>query len=199
MSPATGAPPPATPEWAGALPGGSQGRRWPPTPPTSTSPHDHHHMEIHSPLCTLEWIEWCARYVQTPSWWEELTKIPSHADHKEFAQKVCASFEVPKACNWVKRWTTTTCSYQHTPPLESTISCHPRMRVSVPRTSSLPSCNIPSPMQGLCSIGSRWCIPQSPANQLPGKECTGAPVGNGAAHHFHRRRCLCDHGAVKIE
>ena len=38
-----------------------------------------------------------------PSWWEELTKIPSHADHKEFAQKVCTSFKVPKACSWVKK------------------------------------------------------------------------------------------------
>ena len=35
-------------------------------------------------------------------WWKELTMIPSHKDYKDFAQKVCASFEVPKACNQAK-------------------------------------------------------------------------------------------------
>ena len=39
--------------------------------------------------------------------------------------------------------------------------------------------------------------PSPQAISLPGEECTGAPVGNGAPHHFHRRRCLCDHGLPK--
>ena len=52
---------------------------------------------------TSDWIEWHARYVQMLSWWEELTKIPSHVDHQEFTQKVHISFEVPKICNWVKK------------------------------------------------------------------------------------------------
>ena len=56
-----------------------------------------------STLHASDWIEWHTRYVQMPSWWEELTKIPCHADHQEFAQKVCASFEVPKAYNQAKK------------------------------------------------------------------------------------------------
>ena len=52
-----------------------------------------------SPQHASDWIEWHARYVQMPSWWEELTKIPSNVNHQEFAWKVHASFEVPKACN----------------------------------------------------------------------------------------------------
>ena len=32
----------------------------------------------------------------------ELTKVPSHKDHQQFTQKVCTSFEVPKACTWAK-------------------------------------------------------------------------------------------------
>ena len=33
--------------------------------------------------------------------WEELTKIPGHADHQEFTP--IYSFEVLKACNWAKK------------------------------------------------------------------------------------------------
>ena len=56
-----------------------------------------------SPLHSAKWIEWCAKYIQTPSWWEELTQVPGHTDYQEFTQKVHASFEVPAACNWVKK------------------------------------------------------------------------------------------------
>ena len=103
----TGSPAPTTPGWGGGgdLPGGCQGRRWPPAPPTSSSPPPplpHEDPET-STLHASDWIEWCTRYVQKLSWSKELTKIPSHADHKEFAWKLHASFEVPKACNWVKK------------------------------------------------------------------------------------------------
>ena len=56
-----------------------------------------------SPLCQLAWIEWHARHMEMLPWWRELIKIPSHKDYQEFVQKVCASFEGPKACNWVER------------------------------------------------------------------------------------------------
>ena len=55
-----------------------------------------------SPLHASDWIEWHVRHFQKPSWWEELSKVPSHADHQEFAQKVHTYFEVPKAYNWVE-------------------------------------------------------------------------------------------------
>ena len=73
-----------------------------------------------SPLCTSEWMDWCARYVQMPPWWEELLKIPSHADYEEFAWKVCASFEVPMACNWVKKID----NYHVEPPANPSIRKH---------------------------------------------------------------------------
>ena len=56
-----------------------------------------------SPLHQSVWIEWLARHVEMPPWWRELIKIPSYKDYQEFAQKVCATFEVPKVCNRVKR------------------------------------------------------------------------------------------------
>ena len=56
-----------------------------------------------SPLCQLVWIEWCTRHVEMLPWWRELIKIPGHEGYQEFAQKVHVSFEMPKACNWVKR------------------------------------------------------------------------------------------------
>ena len=55
-----------------------------------------------SPLCQLDWILWHARHVPMPPWWRELVKIPGHDDYQEFAQKVHASFEVPKAHNQAK-------------------------------------------------------------------------------------------------
>ena len=41
--------------------------------------------------------------------------------------------------------------------------------------------------------------PPPQPTSLPGQECTGAPVGNGATCHFHRRGYLCDHGAVQMD
>ena len=55
------------------------------------------------PLHATKWIEWHAEYVQTLSWWEELTQVPGHADHQEFTWKVCTSFDVPTACNQAKQ------------------------------------------------------------------------------------------------
>ena len=55
-----------------------------------------------------------------PSWWEELIKIPGHADQTEFAQIVHASFEVPKVCNWVKKVD----NYHMQPPAYPSIEKH---------------------------------------------------------------------------
>ena len=66
--------------------------------PTPLSPHE----DPQPSPCTPQWVVWCARHVQMPPCWEELTTIPGHEDYKEFAQKVHTSFEVPKACNCVK-------------------------------------------------------------------------------------------------
>ena len=67
-------------------------------PPQPLPPKDPKPSALH----TSDWIEWCARYVQMPSWWEELTKILHHVDHQEFTLKVHPSFEMPKVCNWLK-------------------------------------------------------------------------------------------------
>ena len=56
-----------------------------------------------SPLCQFDWIVWHARHVEMPPCWRELMKIPGHDNYQEFAWKVCASFEVLKACNQAKR------------------------------------------------------------------------------------------------
>ena len=55
-----------------------------------------------SSLHPSELVVWHTRHVEMLPWWEVLTTIPSHKDYKKFFQKVCASFKVPKACNWVK-------------------------------------------------------------------------------------------------
>ena len=114
-----------------------------------------------SSLCTSDWIEWCAKYAQTLSWWEELTQVPGHADHKEFAWKVCASFEVLKTCNWVKKVGNYYMPLLATPWSASTISCHWSMWGLPPRTSVSANCSILSLIQELCSIGPRRCILES--------------------------------------
>ena len=50
----------------------------------------------------------------------KLTLIPSHTDHKEFAWKVYASFEVPKACNWAMGMG----NYHMQPPAHPSIRKH---------------------------------------------------------------------------
>ena len=55
-----------------------------------------------SPLHHADWIPWCTCQVEMPTWWKELQEIPSNNDCRDFAWKVHALFEVPKACNWMK-------------------------------------------------------------------------------------------------
>ena len=105
VSPTTGAPPhqllgEEEPSLVGADMGDCLPPHW-----CQHNPHQCCHVKIWSlPFCIpQDWIEWCTRYVQMPSWWEELTKIPDHTDHQEFGLKVCASFEVPKASNQAKK------------------------------------------------------------------------------------------------
>ena len=79
----------ATPRWGGALTSGCWGGRQPPTLPLMSTPPPPLSLPYEdsepSPLYTSEWLEWHARYVQMPSWWEEFTKIPSH--HR--LQRIC--------------------------------------------------------------------------------------------------------------
>ena len=42
------------------------------------------------------WLEWQACQVDTPNWWKELVTIPNVGDPKRLAQKICASFKVPR-------------------------------------------------------------------------------------------------------
>ena len=89
-----------------------------PPPPTSM-PED----PEHSPLCQSDWIVWHARHEEMPPWWREPLKIPGHDNYQEFTQKVCASFEVLKACNWAKRVDNDHTPCQCTLQWGSTVSC----------------------------------------------------------------------------
>ena len=42
------------------------------------------------------WVEWQACHVDMPEWWEELVAIPYVEDYRKIAQKICASFEIPR-------------------------------------------------------------------------------------------------------
>ena len=151
------------------------------------------------PLCASEWMEWCARYVQMLSWWEELTSICGHANYKEFSQKVHASFEVAMACNWSKK-----VENYHVQPL-----AHPSIR----KDHFLLPKNVRFCTQDICLTQLQHIIayeralqhwaeevhPPSPwPTSMPCKECTGAPMGNGAPHHFHRR-CLHGHSTISMD
>ena len=50
-----------------------------------------------SPMDSAEWIKWHAQQLDMPAWWWELKKVPSQDNLQEFAQRMQASFEVPKA------------------------------------------------------------------------------------------------------
>ena len=79
---------PVAPGWGRAPPGRCQCRRWPPSAnviitPTTTVPWISGTLPLHA----SDWIEWCARYVQMPFWWEELTPITSQANHLRICLK----------------------------------------------------------------------------------------------------------------
>ena len=50
-----------------------------------------------SPMEHEHWIKWHAQYIDMLAWWHELEAVPNVADPWEFAQRVRASFKVPKA------------------------------------------------------------------------------------------------------
>ena len=42
------------------------------------------------------WVTWRAQVHNMPGWWPELAEFPGVDDHQELAQKVWASFELPR-------------------------------------------------------------------------------------------------------
>ena len=104
------------------------------------------------------------------SWWEEFTKIPSHAGHQEFSQKVYASFDVPKACNQVKK----VYNY-HVQPL-----AHP----SIGKHHFLPLRDVRFGIQDICLTQLHHTIAHARALQHWAKE-VHSPVP-GQPHHLVR-------------
>ena len=90
-------------------------------------------------------------------------QIPSHVDHQEFTQKVCASFEVPKVCNWAKKVE----NYYAQLPVHPSVGKH---HFLLPKDMRFGAQDIHLstllPMQRPCSIGLRTYIPQSLANLI---------------------------------
>ena len=43
-----------------------------------------------------EWVKWHAKQLKTPTWWWELSKVPSQMDVQEFVRWVQALFQLPK-------------------------------------------------------------------------------------------------------
>ena len=134
-----------------------------------------------------------------PSWWEELTKIPGIADHQEFAWKVCTSFEVPKACNWVKK-----VNNYHTQPLaHPSIGKHHFLQLRGARFSSQ-DIHLTQLQHTIAYARAlqHWAkevhlpVPGQPHHLVRGVQ---ALQWAKATHHFHRGRCLCDHGAIQMD
>ena len=192
-------PPSATPGWGGALSSRHHCGRWPPAPtdaniiPTTATIQRSRALPLHA----LDWIEWYARYVQMPSWWKELTKIPDHTGHQEFSQKVCASFQVPKVWNWAKKVN----NYHTQLPAHPSISKH---HFLLPRDVRFGTQDIHLTQLHHNITYARvlwhWAEEVHPQPTLsPGKECNRTLVGNGAAHHFHKERCVHDHGTIQMD
>ena len=61
-------------------------------------------------LC--EWVAWKAEACKTPGWWRELLEVPEVQDYEELAQKVQASFYLPKRASELNKME----NYQQAPP-----------------------------------------------------------------------------------
>ena len=43
-----------------------------------------------------EWVTWCAKQLDTLTWWQEFSKVPGQNDIQQFVRRVWASFQLPK-------------------------------------------------------------------------------------------------------
>ena len=59
-----------------------------------------------------KWVAWKAEACEIPGWWTELLAVPEVQDCKEFAQKVWASFQLPKRASEVNKME----NYHQAPP-----------------------------------------------------------------------------------
>ena len=164
-------------------------------PPLTSMPKD----PEPSPLHHKEWIEWHARHIPTPSWWEELVEIPGQKDYKLFARKVHASLKVPKACNWAKGvdidHTPTGTSLNREVPFPTT----PRWPVWHSGLSTHPVTAHSCLCECTAILG--WEGPTThPWPTLPsGRKYGGTPAYHGPSSLICRRGGFCGHCAIQLD
>ena len=191
--PAAEAPPPGTPGWGGVIPAGAEvGDSLPPMP--TSMPKD---LEP-SPLCQSAWIQWHTWHVEMPTWWREHLKIPGHNDCQEFACKVCASFEVPKVCNWAKGWIMITPSASTSVNREVSFYAVLRCKVWQSGLLTLPITPDPHLHEGTSVLGGEGPTTSSWSTSLSGRKCGGTPSGNGASGLLYRGGSHCGHCTLQL-
>ena len=188
VSPTIEAPPPGTPGCRRALPAGCWGVIW------TATPADVNTWRSRAlPLHLLDLVVWHARYVQMPPCWEKLTMIPGHEDYKEFTWKVHTSFEMPKACNSVKRVD----NYHILPPaLPSTVKHCFLLPKNVGFRSQhicLTQVQYTIAYMSPAMLGRGGAMPSPQPTLSVGREHARAG-GNGPTCYICRGGCLCHHG-----
>ena len=143
-----------------------------------------------SPMEHVEWIKWHAQQPDMPAWWWELQGVTGHEDQQEFAMRIWASFEVPRAQCHALGWTTTTLHHQPTLPWKSINSCCFQTHSLVVRTTNL--CESPSTLGRKGQNANPW-------QALPfGRGCVGALGDDGTPDYLHRWGGLHGSGTLKL-
>ena len=201
VSPTIGASPPTPPRRGGGIPSQCQCGRWPSAPTnvkitlitivvwrSRALPLEHLRLDRVASLT-------CGNAILVG----ELTRVPNIKDYQEFAQKVHASFEVPKACNQAKG-----VENDHR---------HPPAPLSIGKYCFLPPRDMRFGMQDIClsqlhhsfhlcegTTALGWegptanCWPTS----LSGEKHDGTLAGHGATGLIHRCRGLHGHSTFYI-
>ena len=202
VSPTTGTPPPATPGWGGALPSRHWGGRRPPSPPTSTSPPPPSPCKYPEPSTCTPWI------AESGALDMYRCHLGGRSSQRSLAMQTTKN--LPRRCTpplrflrhatGQRRWITTMHNCTGTPlHWQALLSATEGCEVQCPGHPSCPAATYHCLCKGSAALGQGGASPSPQPTSLPGEECTGTLVGNGATHHFCRGRCLCDHSAIQMD
>ena len=152
-----------------------------------------------SPMEKAEWISLYALQVVMPDWWWERWEVPGQDDHWEFAHKVQALFELPKAWSHVME-----VDNDHSTPLApSYLEKYKFMSPSEPQFSSQ-DYQLVQPQKTLAytKVLQHWVEKAQnagPQQDPPfGRECVAASMGDGAANLLHGWRGSQGHSILQL-
>ena len=132
-----------------------------------------------SPQSTNELIGWCTKQVNMPAWWQELWEVLDQSDPQEFARRVRASFQVPKASCHATKVENDYPSPQVPHSLDRDCLVLRPGLLAEAATEDFGLCKGPPVLGGKCqATNPRWTLPT-------GRKCARALMWDGAPNDIY--------------